>query len=100
MKPSGPLRRTPMRRKAKKNPMPPGRWNEVMTRDQFCQGPRHGLITRCEGPPEVHHLRNRGMGGSSDPEIHALANLMLLCQKHHRWVTEHPEDAKLMGLAE
>ena len=33
---------------------------------------------------EVHHRYRRGMGGSSDPEIHNPANLLCLCSAHHR----------------
>lgn len=33
---------------------------------------------------EVHHRYRRGMGGSSDPEIHNPANLLCLCGAHHR----------------
>ncbi len=33
---------------------------------------------------EVHHRYRRGMGGSSDPEIHSPTNLVCLCSGCHR----------------
>lgn len=106
MKPPGvpkkrtPLKRTPLKSKGKRHPMPEGRYDEVLRRDQGrCQASLYGFAHRCEGPLEVHHKRNRGMGGSADPEIHALDNLLTLCRFAHRWVTEHPREAKELGLS-
>jgi hypothetical protein len=99
MKRSGPIRRTRMKPKPKRNPMPEGRWEEVVARDRQCQAPLYGLGGFCGGKFEVNHIRNRGMGGSSDPHVHDLDNLMLLCSNHHQWVTEHPKLAKDLGLS-
>lgn len=87
------------RRKKNVNLMPPGRWEEVMQRDAWtCQGPMYGYWHRCAGPLEVHHLLARGMGGTSDPSIHDLENLVALCKAAHMWVTEHPREAEELGL--
>ena len=78
--------------------MPEGRWEEVLDRDGDCQGPRRGAPERCGGKMEVHHLLPRGMGGTSDPAIHDLDNLMLLCSVHHAWVESHRAEAYELGL--
>ena len=62
--------------------MPPGRYEEVMRRDfHRCQFSARGWPTdvRCSGELVVHHILPRGMGGSSDPAIHDLDNLVVLC---------------------
>ena len=32
---------------------------------------------------DVHHIKSRGMGGSSDLAIHSPDNLITLCRYHH-----------------
>ena len=83
-----------------RNRMPEGRWNDTMARDYFsCQASAHAFgHGPCAGRLVVHHRRPRGMGGSSDPEIHALENLVVLCEGHHREVHAHPDDARACGL--
>ena len=44
---------------------------------------------------DLHEILSRARGGSiSDPE-----NVVALCRPHHTWVTEHPIEAKEMGLS-
>ena len=44
---------------------------------------------------DLHEILSRARGGSiSDPE-----NCIPLCRTHHTWVTEHPIEAKEMGLS-
>jgi len=43
---------------------------------------------------EVHHLTNRSQGRDD-----TLDNLIGLCSAHHRWVTEHPEEAANRGFS-
>lgn len=64
-----------------RNPMPPGRWDEVMERDRWCQATAYGFPTEtpCQGKLIVHHRRVKGMGGTADPSIHDAENLVVLC---------------------
>jgi len=60
-----------------------------------CGTTGHGLST--------HHRRNRGMGGSRWAGINLPTNLLTLCGDGttgcHGWVTEHPTQARELGLA-
>ena len=47
-------------------------------------------VTRCDW----HHKKKRSRCGSDDPR-----NRVWLCRQHHRWVEEHDEAAKAMGLS-
>lgn len=50
----------------------------------------------------THHRANRGMGGSSRPELNLPANLLTLCGSGttgcHGWVTAHPRKSYDVGL--
>lgn len=94
----GGLKRTRMRSKPKRNPMPVGRHDEIIRRDRQCQAPLHGAPGRCWGRLEIHHKRNRGMGGSLDPAIHDAENLLALCSFHNGWVEDNPRHARELGL--
>ncbi len=80
--------------------MPPERHREAMVRAGFrCEAHKYGLNGPCAGPLIVHHRRIRGMGGSSDPTIHDLEWLVVLCDfGHHRWVHANPSDSYELGL--
>lgn len=82
-----------MKRKPKRDPMPPELREEVLRRDGYgCQA--RGIAPgRCSYGLEVHHLLARGRGGR-----HELDNLMALCPHHHHWVTDHPAEAAELGL--
>lgn len=80
------------------NRMPAGRYDEVIARDQYCQASAYGLSFSCSGGPEVHHRMPRGMGGTTNPAIHDLDNLVLLCQGHHQWVESNRAMAYDLGL--
>ena len=44
-------------------------------------------------PLSIHHRRNRGSGGSSDPAINSPANLLLVCdgpESCHFWIGDNP----------
>lgn len=44
-------------------------------------------------PLSIHHRRNRGAGGSSNPQINSPANLLLVCdgpESCHRWIGDNP----------
>jgi hypothetical protein len=90
---------------SKKNPMPAERWQETMARDRYqCQASAYGLGGACTGALIVHHKKLRGMGGTSDPSIHDLENLVVLCggvtgrDGHHGMVHDHPREAYELGL--
>ena len=60
--------------------MPEGRWDQAMEAARFtCVGPAYGLTTPCDGPLIVHHRILKGSGGTSDPSIHDLDHLAVLC---------------------
>ena len=68
----------------------------VYARDEWACvrcGQGHGL--------SVHHRRPRGMGGTSRPEIHAMANLLTLCgdgtRGCHGWVESNRTEATRLG---
>lgn len=89
------------------DPFPPGRRDQVLSRDYYecqanvCEPPAPAGWTigpDCAGPLVIHHIRPKRMGGTTDPTIHDLDNLVTLCDSHHRWVHEHPDDARTVGL--
>ena len=88
-------------------PMPADRWNEAMRQAGWqCEASRYNLgsIHPCTGALIVHHKRLRGMGGTSDPSIHDLSNLAVLCggvtgrDGHHGETHDHPRRAYECGL--
>jgi len=84
-----------------RNPIPPGRWAEVMERDgHSCQVYAYGFHTeiRCRLPIVLHHRKPRGMGGTFDPLIHDMDNLVALCDAHHVEIHHHPQEAYDCGL--
>lgn len=86
-----------MARKAKRNPMPAATAEAVLRRDGFCQAHRYGFTHRCSGRLEVHHLRNRGMGGAG-PGDNDMSNLLAVCSLANHWIAEHPAKAEELGL--
>lgn len=53
---------------------------------------------RCRQPGEqIHHRKPRGMGGTSDPAINALPNLVFVCGDCHREIESHRSDAYESG---
>jgi hypothetical protein len=91
---------------AKRYPMPIGRHDEVMARDNYtCQAASYGLRTiRCFGALIVHHKMMKGAGGSADPKINDADNLVVLCggvtgrDAHHGLVHDNPEQSYALGL--
>lgn len=69
-----------------------------------CQAAAYGYTTPCDGRLIVHHKRLRGMGGTSDPSIHDLDNLAVLCggptgrDGHHGEVHDNPARSYDSGL--
>ena len=50
-------------------------------------------------PADIHHRRPRRMGGTSNPEIHQPANLVVVCRTCHRWIEENRQLALRARLA-
>jgi hypothetical protein len=84
-----------------RNPIPPGRWDEVMARDGgSCQVYAFAFPTeqRCWGRVILHHRKPKGMGGTFDPAIHDMDNLVALCDRHHVEVHHRPTESYDCGL--
>ncbi len=48
----------------------------------------------CAGPFDFHEVLTRARGGSiTDPE-----NILMVCRRHHDWLTDHPVEAAVVGL--
>lgn len=65
-------------------------------RCQLCEPLRaHGIVTGCNGwADDGDEIVRRSAGGSiTDPE-----NVRPVGRLCHRWVTEHPDDARAWGL--
>lgn len=58
-----------------------------------CQALEYGLDTPCSGVRDCHHITNRGMGSGKD-----YGKYVTLCRTHHQWVSDHPVEAKEIGL--
>lgn len=72
-----------------------------MQRDGYgCQVYAYGFPTtsRCRLPLVVHHRKPKGMGGTFDPAIHDLDNLVVLCDRHHVEVHHRPTESYDCGL--
>jgi hypothetical protein len=68
--------------------VPRGLWSAVVTRDKSC---RFGICDRPSNCSEAHHVVPWEVGGPTE-----LANLVLLCSRHHHLVHEPGWDAKLL----
>ena len=87
--------------------MPEGRYDEAMSRSGWrCQmaDTEFPTETPCSGALIVHHRKLKGMGGTSDPAIHDLDNLFVLCggitgrDAHHGEVHDNPRLSYEFGL--
>jgi hypothetical protein len=64
---------------------------QAKDRDQRCV-----VQMRCDGeetdPRHLvgNHIVNRGLGGSSDPEINAVTNCLTVCHLDNGWLEDHP----------
>lgn len=74
----------------------PGRARQIVKARAHLRCERCGTSVKYE-PSNVHHRNPRGMGGSSNPEIHATANLLLLCIACHGWTESHRAEAYRLG---
>lgn len=54
----------------------------VIERDLMC--------LRCgSAGGQIHHRKPRGAGGTSDPAINGMANLVWVCQSCHSYIESH-----------
>lgn len=68
------------------------------TAKRLCAARDGGKCVRCLGEAvDVHHRRVRGMGGSSDPDITGMANLVSLCRICHDHVHANPAESYETG---
>lgn len=59
--------------------------------DPLCRAQLKGCDVRAS---DGHELKRRSQGGDpTDP-----AHVIPLCRPCHRWVTEHPREARALGL--
>lgn len=104
MRRSAPLRRTPLTRGSASLTRSTGLartrkavavtvYENVVRRDVGCRARDVVDDVTCWGRLDPHHLLRRSQGGSDDP-----SNLLLLCRAHHRWVHDHPAQARALGL--
>jgi hypothetical protein len=117
------IRRTPLTRRtplravkglARRSPLRTSKEKKVGRRDTGPDRSTRELVLerddyRCSvcgdsivgGIRSLHHRRNRGSGGSSDPAINAPSNLLLVCGDGasgcHGWITANPETAMDLG---
>lgn len=87
-----PKRATPRRRIAPKE-QDPGWWDwatSALLRRSGGRCERKGCDLYATGL-ERHHRQRRTVGGDR------LSNLLALCSLCHRWITEHPEEARANG---
>jgi hypothetical protein len=62
-----------------------------------CQFP--GDWCYSDDPIDCHHRVTKGTGGSSNPLVaYYLPNLIDLCRRHHKYVTENPKAGEELGL--
>jgi 5-methylcytosine-specific restriction protein A len=58
----------------------------------------HGLCARCRFQGnQIHHRRPRGLGGSTDPMINNVANLIFVCSPCHLAIELHRERSYAQG---
>lgn len=59
-----------------------------------CEACRVHYLASCNGRSEhPHHVHPTGTGGPD-----TLENLLATSSTHHRWIHEHPREARSLGL--
>lgn len=67
--------------------------------DKKTVAERDNFICQSCGLPavDVHHRKVKGMGGSHDPSVHSLANLICLCRNCHDYIHANPLESYGFG---
>jgi hypothetical protein len=76
-----PLKRSPMKRKARKSDVPEWLFGYLMGRDRGCKAPALGATDPCSGRLTIEHVKSEsrmGKRAESDP-----AHTLLLCLGHN-----------------
>ena len=84
-----------------RNPFPPGRRDECLSRDNWtCQARTFdpSIESECWGRHVVHHRLPKGTGGTAESSIHDLSNLVTLCDRCHLFVHANPTRSYESGL--
>lgn len=74
-------------------------WAQVAARLEvasagLCQACDVHPLPACSGKYEhPHHVRPRGVGG-----LDVFTNALAVGEAHHRWIHEHPYEARALGL--
>jgi hypothetical protein len=74
------------KRRGHADPVTPDLHDYIIARDHGCIGARLDMEGPCDGPIQIDHILNGGIGkrGPSIP-----LNLVSLCRDHHRAKTEN-----------
>jgi hypothetical protein len=64
----------------------------VINRDRQCVARATHPGGAKEGQ-QIHHRKPRGMGGTTNPETNAAANLIWLCRDCHDWIESNRAEA-------
>lgn len=100
------MKRSPLRRRTPLRQVSAKRRAERPVRDEVREQTLRRAGFRCEAPgafgircsgglPDVHEVHPRGVkpGSHLDPGV-----TMALCRAHHRYATDHPQEAHDAGL--
>jgi hypothetical protein len=78
------LRRSPIKRRPRRDPVTPEVAAAVFARDGGCVAPRlGGSFLDCDGRLTLDHVRDFPMMGKRAPSD--MAHLVTLCTRHHLW---------------
>jgi hypothetical protein len=78
------LRRSPIKRRPRRDPVTSEVAAAVFARDKACVAPLlGGSSLDCDGRDTLDHVRDQPMMGKRAPSD--MAHLVVLCERHHLW---------------